>query len=258
MELKTKQRIIGVAILIIVLAIVGVILFTSSNKPSEQEQVTSEMTAPTDQEQPSQMPTDNNSQMDQNGQPYPSDQNQPGVSTGSEENSAVNQEQPNQVPNAQQQEQSVPAGAPNSQPQQAAVPNNPNPQPDIEQQPEDGLVTPSSEVKSQPKKTVTKTTTATTTVTVKHSKTAKPAKKATGTYTVQAASFKGATNANKLQKQLKANGYDAYVKKIKTSSGSTMYRVNVGHGISRSEAKNLIAKLTKTNHLNGITAEYKK
>jgi DedD protein len=239
-----KQRVVGFVILILVLVVVGIIFFTGSKKgESDQSQVQT-----TDQ-------TNNAPASDNTNQP-PMDQGQPGDQQQPTDDQ-TNQQGQQPYP-SEQSPQSVPNSNPNGNPTDSQVGSETEPTPTPETMPanpeqQQPVATTSEQVPAKA------ATTATQHKATKHKAT--NTKKPTvshGDWTVQAASFSSSTNAKKLQKQLTKKGYSAYVKPVKTASGKTMYRVDVGHGITKAEAKKVIAQLKTSAHLEGIIIKYKK
>jgi DedD protein len=74
-----------------------------------------------------------------------------------------------------------------------------------------------------------------------------PAPAGDGPWTVQVGSFSQPQNADGLQRELRAQGYEAFVSRIATDAGS-MYRVRVGPVSDRQSADDLLARLRAAGH----------
>jgi cell division septation protein DedD len=237
-ETKAKQRIMGVVILVLILIVVGIILFSSKKPELDQSQTIQapdqtqnqeqypELTTP---QQPEQNMPEQQSEYPSDNQQLPTDASQPPANTLPAEG---------QLPVAPEASNSV--LEPTATPESTTTPST---------QP---AASPITEDEAKPK-TTTSAAKKPKTSTTKAKSTAKPK----GDWTVQVASFSSSANSKKQQQQLVKAGYDAYVKSAKSSSGKTIYRVYVGHGISRSEVQKIISKLAEKYDLNGITSHYK-
>ena len=65
-----------------------------------------------------------------------------------------------------------------------------------------------------------------------------------GNISVQVGSFKSERNANALSAKLTAKGYHSYVE-LPVAEGDRLYRVKIGRMISKGEADNLAARLSR-------------
>ncbi|HET7874698.1 MAG TPA: SPOR domain-containing protein [Methylomirabilota bacterium] len=78
---------------------------------------------------------------------------------------------------------------------------------------------------------------------------------AKGSLTLQVGAFKGRSQAEALQKQLAAAGFDAYVAEIGPDAGQARYRVRVGQFKTREDAQRVAARLRSERSLQAfITA----
>jgi DedD protein len=68
-----------------------------------------------------------------------------------------------------------------------------------------------------------------------------------GPWTVQVGSFSQAQNAEGLQRQLRGQGFEAFVSRVATDAGS-MYRVRVGPVPDRKSADDLLARVRAAGH----------
>lgn len=74
-----------------------------------------------------------------------------------------------------------------------------------------------------------------------------PATSGDGPWTVQVGSFSQPQNAEGLQRQLRAQGFESFVSRIATDAGS-MYRVRVGPVPDRQSADDLLARVRAAGH----------
>lgn len=75
-------------------------------------------------------------------------------------------------------------------------------------------------------------------------------------WVIQVASFSSEANAESLKKRLSDKGYDAYVKPVKTPSGSSMQRVFVGPELKKSQAEKHKAEIESAFKLKALLHEY--
>lgn len=79
----------------------------------------------------------------------------------------------------------------------------------------------------------------------------KPGSRLAGNFSVQLGSFSMQSNADALVKQLKSQGFSAKIKKVKTQKGY-VYKVYVGHAVSRLHAEKLKERLAENTKLKGL------
>lgn len=75
-------------------------------------------------------------------------------------------------------------------------------------------------------------------------------------WVVQLGSFKQKSNAEKLLKKLKAEGYSAFIETINGASGS-VYRVRVGPEMTQKKANNIRQRIAKKHAIQGKVMRYR-
>lgn len=75
-------------------------------------------------------------------------------------------------------------------------------------------------------------------------------------WTIQLGSFSNALNAKQLETELRARGFIAYTRVVKTAVGSTMHRVYIGPETQRDKATAIETKLSNEMHLKGVVVAF--
>lgn len=267
MEIKTKQRIIGIAIIIIILLILIPLLFSGSKKPTDEPNTdmtnvtptASEISTPSEPTQstvePSQQQSSETAQQPQLNTNQDT-VNQPNVT----ENSAppTNNEQlapPEQ--NSNQQGASAEQNAPQSMEQPTPTENANEPMPPNQNAvPANNTDTSSPTLTTPIKVTNGATAEKPSASTQSLSQNSSPTKVKNSTdqlkkWSVQMGSFSEKTNATQLMNKLKGDGFEAHVKEMFVS-GEKIYRVFVGQNYNHKKAEKVAQNLEKNYHLKGL------
>jgi cell division septation protein DedD len=232
-EIKTKQRMIGILIILIILLILIPLLFSNSKQPSSNESITEQVLAGAAQPEaanPEQQPAIPAEQLqDGENQLLPTTEQSPAAV----EPPQVGLESPSAVP-----EQSATVEPP-LQLANVVAPNEHK----VVEPPATSSDKASSKI-TAPIKADNETSTKV--HSVKVNKTTTQVKK----WTVQLATFSKKSNATQLLSKLKSAGFEPRLKE-QIISGSKNYRVFVGH-YDHNKAKKVAYKLEKKYHLKGF------
>jgi cell division septation protein DedD len=229
-EIKTKQRMIGTVIIVLILLILVPLLFSNSKQPNDEstvEQTTAIATQP---------------EVNPDQQSIPADQPQ----INADQSQSAIAEQPetydNTAPSTPQENSqlSAPVQSPEQQPkpeENINVPNSPIAVPATDNQQSVPKIT-------TPIKVATETSADLTDV--------KPLTTAnTKNWSVQLGIFSQKNNATHLVNKLKAGGFEVHLKELSASTGKT-YRVFVGNNYNRNKAQKIAYNLNKIYHLKGV------
>lgn len=237
MEIKTKQRMIGIVIIAIIMLILVPLLFSKSKESGEESMV--EQTPTTE--------TQSGVNLDQEAviteQPeINADQPQPAITEQPEQPETSTMVEP-VVPQDNQQ-LSTPIATDNGQPKAAeniTTPNTP-------------IAVPANDSKSSASKApVPVNVTVEKSINLVDAKPAKVVKPITTTknWSIQLGVFSKKTNASHLVNKLKKGNFDVHMKEVQGANGKA-YRVFVGNKYDRNKAQKVAYNLEKIYHIKGV------
>jgi DedD protein len=241
-ENKTKQRMIGFAIIFVILLILIPLLFSSSEKPvNESPAIIAESTSTTEETSPQ-----------ENADQQSATAEQPQINSDQSQLNTEQQAMPEQSTTEQQQPAVNENNAESLAPQSNYAP--------LDQQ---TTAPPTNELPSKPEESVSTPTDQTAvpkiTAPIKVTKNELPSNKMSGQvkkWSVQLGTFSEKSNAVQLLNKLKGDGFEARLKEL-ISSGSKVYRVFVGKNYDQNKAQKVAHNLEQSYHLKGIIVRNK-